>query len=246
MMMYISALYPKTQRYDYDPVTSKSTPSYPTTYKEFLRAHPIFFWKHPYGEWIAFGRSDVVPAAEKAKPVIYLYPPKTETVNVQVNPIGGFTKTEPAYGSGWQVSATPTSVLTNLADGKNYPYLFWEGGKEGVVVTPNEGFVVARAGVAQLLEEKLTLLGLNQQERKDFIEFWQPRLAQAPYYFITFISRKEIDRVAPLSVSPQPDTIIRVLMDYKALTSPVSVKPLPLVSTPRKGFTVVEWGGIVR
>jgi len=162
-------LYAKTQRYNYDPTTQASTSYYPTTYADFLGTHPVFFWKNATGDWVIFGRTDVVPAAEKAKPVIYLYPTKTEQVNVQVNPIGGFTKTDRAYGSGWNVSAAPSGRLTNLSDGETYPYLFWEGGASGVVNTPQEGFVVAQSDISALLTQKLALLGLNAQERADFL-----------------------------------------------------------------------------
>ncbi len=87
---------------------------------------------------------------------------------------------------------------------------------------------------------------MNKQERDDFLEFWVPMLSRAPYYFITFISRSEIDRSAPMFIYPQPDTIIRVLMDYKPLTESISVKPLDITPTERNGFTVVEWGGVLR
>jgi hypothetical protein len=240
-----ACLHEKTRRYTYDPVTQNGEYEDTIEYKDFILTHPMFFWKDSFGDTTAFIRSDVVPAAEKAKPVIYLYPEKTEKVSVRVAPVGGFTKTEPVYGNGWVVKAGPNGVITN-SDGKKYSYLFWEGGKEGVVTTPKQGFVVARADIKTVLQEKLAAFGLNTQERADFIEFWAPKLQQAPYYFITFISRAEIDRVAPLTVQPQPDTVIRVLMDYKPLTQPVAVEPLQIAPTERRGFTVVEWGGIVR
>ncbi|MEK7174076.1 MAG: hypothetical protein AAB759_00235, partial [Patescibacteria group bacterium] len=109
-----------------------------------------------------------------------------------------------------------------------------------------QGFVVAKENIPSVLDAKLSLFGLNNQERDDFLEFWAPKLSRAPYYFITFILRSEIDRVSPMSISPQPDTIIRVLMDYKPLTKPIFVRPLTIAPTERSGFTVVEWGGIVR
>jgi len=239
-------LYAKTQRYNYDSVNRESIPYYPTTYSDFLNTHPVFFWKNATNDWVIFGRTDVIPAAEKAKPVIYLYPTKTEQVSVQVNPIGGFTKTDPTYGNGWNVNATPDSALTNLTDGNTYPYLFWEGGASGVVNTPKEGFVVARDDVSTLLADKLSLLGLNEKERTDFMDFWIPRLSKAPYYFITFVPKSEMDRVAPLAVIPTPDSVIRILMDYKPLSAPISVSPLKITTPVRTGFTVVEWGGIVR
>ena len=239
-------LHEKTKRYVYDDITQKGTYQDTVSYTDFIQSHPMFFWKHLYGDLIAFVRSDVVPAAEKAKPVLYLYPQKTEKVSVQVSPIGGFLKTDPDYGSGWVVDATPNGIITNLKDNKQYPYLFWEGGKDGIVETPKQGFVVAKDDIPLVLNDKLSQFGLNKQERADFLEFWLPKLSRAPYYFITFISRSEIDRVSPMLISPQPDTIIRVLMDYKLLTEPFSVEPLLITPTERKGFTVIEWGGIVR
>jgi len=239
-------LHEKTKRYVYNGTTQEGAYQDTVSYVDFISSHPMFFWKHPYGDLIAFVRSDVVPAAEKAKPVIYLYPEKSEKVSVKVSPLGGFLKTNPDYGNGWVLEATPDGVITNLKDGKQYPYLFWEGGKEGVVETPQQGFVVAKSDVSSVLENKLSQFGLNKQERDDFLEFWVPKLSRAPYYFITFISRSEINRVSPMSVYPQPDSIIRVLMDYKPLTQLISVESLNIISTERKGFTVVEWGGIIR
>jgi hypothetical protein len=243
-------LYQQTKVYTYDSVTGSSSYTQADTYDHFITSHPMFFWLHPTGEWIAFERSDVVPPAEKGKPVIYLYPMKEEVVNVKVAPQGGFAKTDPSYGpangNGWTVDALPDGTLTNIADGKTYPYLFWEGGKDGITPTPAQGFVVAKADVASTLDEKLALFGLNERERKDFISFWAPRLSQTPYYFITFDPRSDIDRTALLAVTPTPDTIIRVLMDYKPLATPISVTPLQITTTPRIGFTVVEWGGILR
>lgn len=239
-------LHEKKKRYEYDPTTQKGTYQEVISYADFVPSHPMFFWKHPYGDLMEFVRSDIVPAGEKAKPVIYLYPQKSEKVSVKVSPIGGFLKTDPDYGSGWVVEATPNGIITNLKDGKQYPYLFWEGGKDGIVETPKQGFVVAKGDISSVLENKLSRFGLNKQERDDFLEFWVPKLSRAPYYFITFITRSEIDRVSPMSVYPQPDTVIRVLMDYKPLTQPVFVEPLNIASTERKGFTVVEWGGIIR
>ena len=52
-------------------------------------------------------------------------------------------------------------------------------------------------------------------------------------------------KLAELKITPQPETIIRVMMLTRPLTNKIDV-PLqdlkPLHKT-RKGFTVVEWGG---
>ncbi len=214
-------------------------------YATFVANHPLFFWADPFGRVIKFSSSKYLPLAECGKPVIYLYPEKTTDVSVQLTPVGGFTYTEPAYGKGWKVRATPSGKLTDVLTNKPYPYLFWEG-RGGMYQTPDRGFVVAQAGVHTFLEEKLTALGLNQQERADFIEFWEPRMQGAPHYFVTFMGNEVMDQLAPLAVSPKPDTIIRILMDYTPLQQPKAVQGYSIHTPQRKGFTVVEWGGVLR
>jgi len=219
------------------------------TFEQYVARHPVLFFKDPWARWTEVNVMDYpsVPSEGKGKPVIYLYPTHTEQVNVKVDPVGGFTKTEPVYGvDGWNVLATPESVLTNLTDDETYPYLFWEGGAKGIVDTPKEGFVVAKADVQALLRSKLALLGLTARESADFMNFWVPRLSRAPYYFITFVPKSEMDRVAPLTITPKPDTVIRVLMDYIPLQVPIIVPPLSIHTPSRVGFTAVEWGGILR
>jgi hypothetical protein len=50
-----------------------------------------------------------------------------------------------------------------------------------------------------------------------------------------------------LSLSETPDTLIRILMDYQPLEAPIKANPPILPKTPiREGFTVVEWGGVLR
>jgi predicted ribosomally synthesized peptide with SipW-like signal peptide len=214
-------------------------------YNNFVAAHPIFFWKDSFGKFVRFTTKKYQPLAECGKPVIYLYPTQKEKVSVKLSPVGGFSFAEPAYNSGWNVVADSFSNITNLADGKVYPYLFWEG-RGGIYQTPDRGFVVAKAGVHQLLEDKLSLAGLNEKERKDFEEFWEPKMQTAPYYFVTFMGNSVMDGIAPLSITPKPDTIIRILMDFTPLDHPIQVQGFNIRTPERKGFTVVEWGGVLR
>ena len=183
--------------------------------------------------------------AERAKPVIYLYPQKTQKINVKVEPAGGVTESIPPYNKGWTVSATPESEITDLLGDKNksYPYLFWESNDGSDDIDMTEGFVVESKKLQSFFEEKLALLGLNKKEIADFTEYWVPELSGKKYVFITFYSQKRIDEEAPLTVSPKPDTVIRVYFDHKKLDKKINVKPQTLTSTERKGFTVVEWGG---
>lgn len=183
-----------------------------------------------------------VGGAEMGKPVIYLYPEKAMNVYVNVKPTDGISKSEPAIKDGWNVRAEPNGILTNLADSKVYPYLFWEGFASHFV-TPKEGFVVAKNDVSKFFDEKLATLGLNKQEIADFKDFWTPKLAAKPYYFITFIDKQSLDAYAPLTVSPSPDSIIRVFFDHQGLDKKVTVPEQKLTPGVRKGFALIEWGG---
>ena len=106
--------------------------------------------------------------------------------------------------------------------------------------------MVEKENVHALLVEKLTLLGLNEKEQADFIEFWEPEMQSAPYYFITFLGNREMDALAPLTIDPKPDTIIRVLMDFSPLDQPIKTQEYEIKTPKRQGFTAVEWGGVMR
>lgn len=212
-------------------------------FTNFLEDQPLFFWKDKWGNWRMYQKDKYRPLAECGKPVIYLYPEQEMDVNVKVAPNAGFSKTEPAYPeNGWVVKSSIDSQIYNYADGTIYPYLFWEGNAYNFI-TPDYGFVMSKNDVPTKMNEILGRLGLVEKEINDFMEFWQPKLEVKPYVFVTFLPQREFDKIAPLTVNPAPDTVIRVMMDYKPLDAPVTVKE-PFIWTPqRKGFIVVEWGG---
>lgn len=216
--------------------------------EEFLKMNPKVFWVDPFGRTLAFYRADIISPAECGKPVIYLYPKNDQKVHVEVTPGNGLSFTDPQYKNGWNVLARKNGELINLEDEKKYPYLFWEGASDVYYETPTQGFVVAQNNLNSFLDEKLAKLGLISQEISDFKEFWIPEMQKEnkPYYFVTFLSKRYIDSLAPLSISPQPDTIIRVMMDFEGLEKPEKVSELKINTPERKGFTAVEWGGMLK
>ena len=177
------------------------------------------------------------------KPVIYLYPEQPTQVDVTLQTRDAhLIESIPEYGAGWHVLARPDGTLTNLADGGEYPYLFWEAALETPWPRPREGFVVARDDLAGFLDEKLRFLGLNGAEAGEFIEFWLPKLAANEYSFLHFAGKDYTDRF-PLDVSPAPDSLLRVFMVASAAQKGERVTAQKLVPFERKGFAVVEWGG---
>lgn len=180
------------------------------------------------------------------KPVIYLYPEKEQQTTVQLQPNGKFSFTYPVYPeNGWSVIARPNGQLT--VDGKNYPYLFWEGTntKPMPAIDYSTGFVVNSNDATTFLEEKLTQMNLNDQEKTDFITWWGPKMVQSEKSFVQFLFNEEYDEIATINVSPQPAAIFRVYLFFAPLESTVELNPVPqeIKSVNRKGFTVIEWGG---
>jgi len=102
--------------------------------------------------------------------------------------------------------------------------------------------VVKKEEVTSFFEEKLTILGLNDREKTDFITFWAPKMDVKDYYYINF-PNEIFDSLHPLTVSPRPDSIQRVFMVYEGLDEKVNVKQQPLTPFSRSGFSVIEWGG---
>ncbi len=211
---------------------------------DFADMNFVLYWQDPLGRWGSVHHVEVIPPAECGKPVIYLYPPTVTDVHVEVD-VDEFTVTIPDYGTdGWSVRAYPDGSIYNYADGEDYPYLFWEGhDKDKVEVS--KGFMVSREELPSFLPESLEKMGLNDQEIVDFMEFWEPRMLDnsESHFFISFLGTHEFNKVAPLTITPEPDSLLRVFMYYEPTNAHYSVQEQELRAGPRYGFSVVEWGG---
>lgn len=176
------------------------------------------------------------------KPVIYLYPEKETDVNVKLDFNGELTCTYPKYPDkkGWNVTAMPDGTLFD-ENGLEYSYLYWEG-INNIQYDMSEGFVVKGEDTAEFLREKLAYLGLTPREYNEFIVYWLPRMQNNKYNLITF-QQEDYTENAVLSITPQPDSILRIFMAYKPLDEYIEIPQQKLDTFDRKGFTVVEWGG---
>lgn len=172
------------------------------------------------------------------KPAIYLYPTEQEQINVSLSVLDGqVVVSDPPYGSGWRVSASPDGRI----DGR-YDYLFYEAESNAPAPQAGEGWVVPRGGIREWFETNLPKMGLNAKETMDFTDYWVPMLKSGKYYKITRIRQADLDEAVALDVSPRPDTVIRVNLLIKALDGPENMTEPPIAGQERRGFTVVEWG----
>ena len=186
------------------------------------------------------------PNPETAKPVIYLSPEQETKVNVQLTFNGTLTSTYPTLPpEGWTVTAQPDGTLTD-EEGRSYRYLFWEG-VANVDWKQDSGFLVKAEDAREFLEQSLTQLGLNELEQNDFITYWLPKLEKNGESFVTFAAEQYTDN-AILTVTPQPDSVLRVEMliskvddSNRAAFQKLLEQELPRFE--REGFVLVEWGG---
>ncbi|KXX71400.1 hypothetical protein [Flammeovirga sp. SJP92] len=184
-----------------------------------------------------------------AKPIIYLYPEKEQTVQLTLDFKGKLLNTYPKYDKGWTVKASPDGKLIDTKDGREHEYLFWDGtytfSKEHYDY--KSGFYVRRADYIPFLQSKLSHIGLTDREANDFIAYWLPELNKNEISFIHFRINDNIDNTAFISCVPQFDTHLRVYMEFKK-ASKKNIGSLPESKLPkiqRKGSVLVEWGGAV-
>ena len=184
------------------------------------------------------------PSCQKVcwgKPVIYLYPVKPTKVAVKLKIPGRVTVSDPLYpGDGWKdILAFPDGKL--IYQGKIYKELYYES-EVDINPIPTNGIVIASNELKPKLEDILTKLGLVSNERKEFIEYWLPKLEnlQSPYIFFSVLSPAQKEEVDRVEVAPKPDTEIAFLVYFKPLAKPVEVVPLILPVNPpeRNGFSL--------
>lgn len=173
------------------------------------------------------------------KPVLYLYPEKESVITVKINTTGDIIESIPDYQDGWTVTVDPSGLI----NGK-YDYLFYE------VLTDYDfskevGWLIRRLDFSNEMEKILTKVGLEGKEVDDFIKYWDGSLSNSYDYFaVYYLSPLEVEEVMQLSISIKPDSLLRVHFLFVALENPITIESPSIQPFDRKGFTVVEWGGM--
>lgn len=188
----------------------------------------------------------VIPLSPWCKPAIYLYPEQTQPVHVAVSPVGRMKVTIPQYPkTGWDVIAQPNGLIS--AGGSWYDYLYYEAEiPDSAFSLPKEGYVVAYDDLQIKLPTIVSQFGLNPAETKAFTEYWLKALPKAPYYAIRVLPQTTVDAIAPLTVQPNPASVLRLSLHFTPLITKEQLPEPTIAPFIRKGFTLVEWGGIFK
>lgn len=173
------------------------------------------------------------------KPAVYLYPLQKSKISIEVDLKGIITKSEPNYYNGWEVVAEPSGLI----NGK-YDYLFYEGQLDQLQL-PKEGWVVKFKELKNWFDLNLRKLGLNEKEISQFEDYWLKELPIAKYYEIRLLDNSFLKENMDLKISPKPKTVIRRNFYFKPLESMITLKEPEIITPERKGFIVVEWGGLL-
>jgi len=170
-----------------------------------------------------------------------MYPESEIEVQVKLSNKENLIHTYPKYIDGWNVIASPDGNLVDMNTGRKLYCLYWEGNDDSKI-DMTEGFVIQGIDTIKFLEEKLSILGLSEREANEFIIYWLPIMENNKYNYIRFRTSTEINNYMQLDISPKPDIVIRVIMDFKPLDVYVLTKQQKLDTPHRSGFVVVEWG----
>ncbi|HCL55432.1 MAG TPA: hypothetical protein DHW82_00250 [Spirochaetia bacterium] len=187
------------------------------------------------------GKEEVKTIYRPLKPNIYLYPEKEDRFFITLTMDGKITKSIPDYQNGWNVKVAPSGLIDN-----RYPFLFYEA-EYFYHFTLDSGWVMTKESFHSEMSQILDQIWLNQTEKADFMEYWTQKLSwEKPYYLVYWIKPQELDQAAKLTISKNPDSILRILFYFVPSSQKEDITPPEIKPFKRKGFTVVEWGGAVK
>ncbi len=180
--------------------------------------------------------------SESWKPIMYIYPKEDMDLTITFKKKENLMHTYPKYKDEWNIHVSTDGNIYDYDTNRNYYALYWDE-KDYQEENFNEGFVVKGEDISKFFEEKLEILGFNEREINEFIIYWMPKMEDNKYNLIRFRTTDEISENMPIDFSIEPDTLIRVIMDYKKLDEKIEIKEQKLPEYKRQGFTIVEWGG---
>ena len=147
------------------------------------------------------------------KPILYLYPNQDTNISVKLEHPELLLSTYPKYNDGWNLLIHPNGDMYDDS-GKYYYALYWDELDVGNVDF-HEGFYVTKDDAIDFLEEKLSIIGLSDRERNEFIMYWLPKLESNEKNLIYFELTEERELRNRLLINPQPDSLLRVIMHVK-------------------------------
>ncbi len=175
------------------------------------------------------------------KPAIYIYPEKDQKfqVELELHHKTRIIKSIPKYKNSWQVFVEKSGRID-----KKHDYLFYE-----IAIAYNlglsAGWCCSKENLKDRINEILSQIGLNENEIREFLDYWLPRLKDHKYYKMSPLLNEEIDQYVELKITPEPDSILRIFLFFKGCKTFENLPEPEIPEFKRIGTTVVEWGGVL-
>ena len=216
---------------------------------------------------------DCTDCMEK-KPAIYLYPEIAQKIEIKLDKTIKYKTVIPKYNkkTGWVVEAEPTGIIRDLqpkfTDCKKlpnkefgleysleacqinkYPYIYWDGVQLAKPL-PNKqvGFHVKRDDIVSFLTAQADVFGMNTNEKKEFVRYWSKQMQDTDwkYFRVYFLQNEEVDNYLPISVNPVPKNSNRLQIIIRKAEKRAKIEEQKLIPFNRDGYTLVEWGGMIK
>lgn len=108
------------------------------------------------------------------------------------------------------------------------------------------GMIIERGNLRKGLNDLTDKLDFSENEKEDFIDYWMKNLPQASYYQVGLLDQNYSRTLTNWTTDPQPDTEINYIFYFKPLVeNSGKITAQEFSPIQRKGFTVVDIGGIV-
>ncbi|MDD3716902.1 MAG: hypothetical protein PHT46_07360 [Candidatus Marinimicrobia bacterium] len=176
------------------------------------------------------------------KPNIYLYPEKSLKLDVSLFfPQGGeVIVSDPQYPADWlDIRVRPDGRI-----GRKYDYLFYEAAIPDLWQY-SEGWVVKQDILPLFFRSNLEAYGFNENEIRDFMDYWIPLLNTAPYYAVYPQHTASVNYAVKLRISERPDAMLRLFYVIDEAQDKFTLPEPEIPEFERNGFSVTEWGVVL-
>ena len=206
------------------------------------------------------------------KAAIYLYPQETIEISIKLDKSIKYNNVIPQYKNGWLVEAEPNGYLRDLqpqytkckklpykefgfeyskhaCEINKYPYIYWDGIQIKKPLPDKEyGFVVKTENIDKFLSQKADEMLFNETEKKEFVRYWSKTTKEKnwKYVKIYFLENEEVENYLPIYIEPKPENSNRIQIIIKKAKKNDKLEPQKLIPIKRDGYTLVEWGGIIK
>lgn len=164
---------------------------------------------------------------------LYFYPAEPMQLQIQIPNHQTVSVTANAYSQ--------LTIENNLYSSIEYGINF------APMQRPNNEFIINGLQLKADLEKIADQLQFTQKEKQDFITTWYKKLPRVNYYRSGLFEQAIAQQIAKWRVLPQPNTEIRYIFYFKPLLEKPSdiSDDFNLIPIFRRGFTVVDIGGII-